>query len=79
MLVIIAYCLVRESPPPSQISNLFSSHTSTCSPDTVAEGILKLIADESLVGTTMTVTLKRGIDYWMFPDDGNRRKPTSKL
>ncbi len=45
------------------------------SPETVAEGILRLITDDSLVASTMTVTLKRGISFWVFPDE----KITSKL
>ena len=34
------------------------------SPDKVATGILELIMDTSKVGTVMTVTNKRGIDYF---------------
>ena len=53
-----------------------SSFLCTQRPETVAEGILKLATDASLVGATMTVTLKKGIDYWVFPDE---HRNTSKL
>jgi len=35
------------------------------SPDKVATGILELILDTSKVGAVMTVTQKRGIDYFV--------------
>ena len=48
------------------------------SPEKVAEGILELAADESKVGAVMTITLKRGVDYYRLPGDQKPSK-ASKL
>ena len=53
-------------------------HVDLLSPEKVAEGILKLATDESKVGAVMTITLKRGVDYYRLPGDQKQSK-TSKL
>ena len=57
------YTCMRALPPFDSLSPSFPSSFPP-SPDKVATGILELIMDTSKVGTVMTVTNKRGIDYF---------------
>lgn len=41
------------------------------SPEQVAEAILQLATERSKVGAVMTVSLRRGIDYFPLPGDHN--------
>ena len=51
-----------------------------CRPEQVAEAILQLVTDQSDTGAVMTVTLKKGIDYFSLPGDpGFSSKRESKL
>lgn len=45
------------------------AHTHTHSPEKVAEGILELVTDTTKAGAVMTITLKRGIDYYALLGD----------
>ena len=48
-------------------------------PEQVAEAILQLATDSSKAGAVMTVTMKRGIDFFLFPGDPGYSSKKSKL
>ena len=48
-------------------------------PEQVAEAILQLATDNSKTGAVMTVTLKRGIDFFVYPGDPGYSSKKAKL
>lgn len=44
------------------------------SPDQVAEAVLQLATEKSKAGAVMTVTLRRGIDFFKLPGDPRHSK-----
>ena len=69
LLQAVSLSLLSSLPPLASLSPSIPSpslHPSLLpSPDKVAMGILELILDTSKVGAVMTVTEKRGIDYFV--------------